>query len=260
MKNTYDTAALKALDAAHHWHPFSDTRALAEEGARVIVGGEGVFIVDSDGNRILDGMAGLWCNQVGYGRGEIVEAVHRQMSELAYYNTFFKTTHPAVIALAEKVAALAPEGMEHVFFTNSGSEANDTVIRMVRRYWDIKGKPQKKTIIARRNAYHGSSIGSASLGGMQAMHAQGDLPIPGVLHIAQPYWFGEGGDLSPHEFGLKTARALEAAIDAFGEDRIAAFIAEPVQGPAASSSRRRATGRRSAASATRARSCSSSTR
>lgn len=230
LNNLYDTRALQARDAAHHWHPFTDSAGLAAEGTRVIVGGDGVWIEDSEGNRILDGMAGLWCVQVGHSRTEIADAVHAQMSRLAYYNTFFKTSHPPVIELAEKVASLAPAHMNRVFFTGSGSESNDTVIRLVRRYWDLQGKPKKKTIIARHNGYHGSTIGGASLGGMGPMHAEGDLPIPGILHIAQPYWFAEGGDLSPAEFGLKTARALEAAIDAFGEDRIAAFIAEPIQG------------------------------
>jgi len=229
-KNAYDTAALQARDAAHHWHPFTDANGLAAEGARVMVRGEGVWLEDSDGNRYLDGMAGLWCTQVGYGRTEIADAVHRQMTQLPYYNTFFKTSHEPVIALAEKLASLTQPHLNRAFFVNSGSEANDTVIRLVRRYWDVLGKPGKKTIIARRNAYHGSTVGAASLGGMTPMHGQGDLPIPGILHIAQPYWFNEGGDLTPAEFGLKTARALEAAIDAFGEDRIAAFIAEPIQG------------------------------
>jgi putrescine aminotransferase len=230
MRNTYDTADLRSRDAAHHWHPFSDSAALASEGVRVIVRGEGVWLEDSDGNRILDGMAGLWCTQIGHGRVEIADAVHRQMSELAFYNTFFKTSHPPAIALAEKLAQLTQPHLNRVFFCNSGSEANDTVIRLARTYWDVAGKPTKKTIISRRNGYHGSTIGGASLGGMGPMHAQGGLPIPGIVHIQQPYWFGEGGDLSPHEFGLKTARGLEAVIDALGEDTIAAFIAEPIQG------------------------------
>jgi putrescine aminotransferase len=230
MRNTYDTAALRARDAAHHWHPFTDTRGLNAEGARVIVGGEGVWLEDSEGNRYLDGMAGLWCTQVGHGRTEIADAVHRQMRELAYYNTFFKTTHQPAIDLAEKLAGLTQPHLNHAFFVGSGSEANDTVIRLVRHYWAVAGKPAKKIIISRRNAYHGSTVGAASLGGMAPMQAQGDLPIPGIVHIRQPYWFGEGGDLAPAEFGLAAARALEATIDALGEDRIAAFIAEPIQG------------------------------
>ncbi|MDQ0315247.1 aspartate aminotransferase family protein [Amorphus orientalis] len=224
------TAALQRRDAAHHIHPFTDTGALNAEGSRVIVGGDGCWITDSDGNRLLDGMSGLWCVQIGHGRREIADAVHRQMSDLSYYNTFFKTTHKPAIDLAEKLARIAPSHLNHVFFTGSGSESNDTVIRMVRTYWDLKGKPEKKTIISRWNAYHGSTIGGASLGGMRAMHGQGGLPIPGIAFVPQPYWFGEGGELDPDAFGVWAARELAHAIEAHGPEKIAAFIAEPIQG------------------------------
>ncbi|MEM6712153.1 MAG: aspartate aminotransferase family protein [Pseudomonadota bacterium] len=230
LSNTYPTDALQALDAKHHLHPFTDHGSLRQEGSRIIVKGDGVWLTDSDGNRIMDGMAGLWNVQVGHGREEIVDAVAAQMRELSYYNTFFKTTHPPVIALSQKIAELAPEPYNQIFYVSSGSEANDTALRLVRTYWDIKGKPQKKTIITRWNAYHGSTVAGASLGGMKAMHAQGDLPIPGIHHIAQPYWFGEGGDMSPEEFGKHAAQALADAIDAIGEDKVAAFMAEPIQG------------------------------
>ena len=228
--NAYPTAHYRALDAAHHIHPFSDTRALNLEGTRIIVKGEGVWLTDSDGNRIMDGMAGLWCVNIGHGRPEIAEAVQKQMAEISYYNTFFKTSHPPAIELAAALAEIAPERFNRVFFTGSGSEANDTVLRMVRTYWATLGKPEKQIIIARRNAYHGSTVAGASLGGMKPMHAQGGLPIPGIHHIAQPYWFDEGGAMSPEEFGLWAARELERAIDALGEDKVAAFIAEPIQG------------------------------
>lgn len=230
VSNIYPTAALQAIDAAHHIHPFTDMKALNEEGTRIITQADGIWLTDSDGHRILDGMAGLWCVQVGHGRQEIADAVHQQMSELSYYNTFFKTSHPPAIALSEKLAQLAPAHMNKVFYCSSGSEANDTIFRMVRYYWDQMGKPDKKVIIGRWNGYHGSTVAGTSLGGMSAMHEQGDLPVPGVRHIAQPYWFGEGGDMSPEEFGLHTARELERTIDEIGEDKIAAFIAEPIQG------------------------------
>jgi putrescine aminotransferase len=228
--NIYPTKALQALDAAHHWHPFSDMKSLNAEGSRVITGADGIWLTDSDGNRILDGMAGLWCVQVGHGRREIADAVYKQMNELAYYNTFFKTTHPPAVALSERLARLAPDHINHVFYCSSGSEANDTVFRMVRTYWDKAGKPDKKVIIGRWNGYHGSTLAGTSLGGMKAMHGQGDLPVPGVHHIDQPYWFGEGHDMSPEEFGIKVARKLEEAIDEIGEHKVAAFIAEPIQG------------------------------
>lgn len=230
IHNTYPTDHYRALDAAHHLHPFSDTRSLNAGGVRVIVKGEGVWLTDSDGNRILDGMSGLWCVNIGHGRPEIAEAVQQQMAEISYYNTFFKTTHPPAVELAALIAEVTPEGFNRVFFCGSGSEANDTILRMARTYWATLGKPDKQVIIARRNAYHGSTVAGASLGGMTPMHAQGGLPIPGIHHIGQPYWFDEGGDLTPAEFGLKAARELEAAIDEIGEDKVAAFIAEPIQG------------------------------
>ncbi|MEL7166934.1 MAG: aminotransferase, partial [Pseudomonadota bacterium] len=143
---------------------------------------------------------------------------------------FFQTTHVPAIALAKKLAELAPGDLNHVFFAGSGSEANDTNLRMVRTYWAMKGKPDKSIIISRKNAYHGSSVGSGSLGGMTGMHAQGGMPIPDIVHINQPNWWSEGGDMTPHDFGIARARELEETIQAHGADRIAAFIAEPIQG------------------------------
>ncbi|MBW3242102.1 aspartate aminotransferase family protein [Epibacterium sp. DP7N7-1] len=230
ITNHLPTAELQALDAAHHMHPFTANGGLAQKGARVITRANGVTLTDSEGHEILDAMAGLWCVNIGYGRDELAEVAARQMRELPYYNTFFQTTHVPAIALAAKIAELAPGDLNNVFFAGSGSEANDTNIRMVRHYWAMKGKPTKSIIISRKNAYHGSSVGSGSLGGMSAMHAQGGLPIPGIHHIDQPHWWAEGGDTSPNDFGLQRAQELEKAILELGEDRVAAFIAEPVQG------------------------------
>ena len=230
MNTPRTTQAWQALDAAHHLHPFSDAHSLNQLGSRVVVRGEGVRIWDSEGQCIIDGMAGLWCVNLGYGRKELAEAAYQQMLELPFYNTFFKTTHPPVIELSALLAELTPPQFNHVFLTNSGSESNDTVIRMARHFWAAQGQPQKKTLISRINAYHGSTIGGASLGGMSYMHAQGDLPIPGIVHIEQPYWYVNGGELSPEEYGLKAARALEAKILELGAENVAAFIGEPIQG------------------------------
>lgn len=230
ITNHLPTSELQALDAAHHMHPFTAGGELAAKGARIITRANGVFLHDSEGNEILDGMAGLWCVNIGYGRTELADVAARQMRELPYYNTFFQTTHVPAIALAQKIAELAPGDLNHVFFAGSGSEANDTNLRMVRTYWAIKGKPEKQIVISRKNAYHGSSVGSGSLGGMTAMHEQGGLPIPGIVHINQPNWWSEGGDATPEDFGLARAQELEAAILEHGEDKIAAFIAEPIQG------------------------------
>lgn len=224
------TAELQKLDAAHHVHPFTANADLAAKGARVITSAKGVFLRDSDGVELLDGMAGLWCTNIGYGRDELADAAHAQMLQLPYYNAFFQTSHPPVIALSAKLAQLAPGDLNHVFYASGGSEANDTNIRLVRHYWASKGKPDKKVIISRHNAYHGSTMGGASLGGMSAMHAQGGLPIPDIAFIDQPFWYAEGGDTNPEEFGLERARQLEAKIAELGEANVAAFIAEPVQG------------------------------
>ncbi|AJE47270.1 aspartate aminotransferase family protein [Celeribacter indicus] len=230
IDNHLPTAELQALDAAHHMHPFTHGAALAEKGARIITSASGVWLQDSDGARILDAMAGLWCVNLGYGREELVEAAARQMRQLPFYNTFFQTSHVPAILLAKKLAELAPGDLNHVFFNGSGSDSNDTNLRLVRHYWELRGKPEKFNVISRWNGYHGSTMGGGSLGGMKGIHAQGGLPIPGIHHIDQPDWWSEGGDMSPEEFGLSRARQLEEKILELGPDTVAAFIAEPVQG------------------------------
>jgi len=226
---TYNTQQLQEIDGLHHIHPFTDHKALMEKGTRVITRANGVYLWDSDGNKILDGMAGLWCVNVGYGRQELVDAATKQMRELPYYNNFFQTTHPPAIELSKALVDISPPQFNHVFFTNSGSEANDTVVRMVRHYWNLEGKPEKTVIISRENAYHGSTVAASSLGGMKGMHAQGGI-LHDIEHIEQPHWYKNGSAMDPDEFGLKTAQALETRIREIGEDRVAAFIGEPVQG------------------------------
>jgi len=217
-------------DAAHYLHPFTDSKALAAKGTRVITRGEGVYIYDIDGHKILDGMSGLWCVNLGYGRKELIDAASAQMAELPFYNSFFQCAHPPAIRLAELLAEVTPPHMQHVFFTCSGSEANDTVLRMVRHYWTVAGKPNRTVVISRENAYHGSTMGGASLSGMAYMHKQGGLPIPGIEHIPQPYYFEHRGNLSAAEFGIERARDLERRIETVGADKVAAFIGEPIQG------------------------------
>jgi putrescine aminotransferase len=225
-----DTDHIRGLDAAHHWHPFTDTKALNAEGTRVIVKAEGCRLWDSKGNEILDGMAGLWCVNVGYGRKALADAASRQMMELPYYNTFFKTTNVPATELAAKLAELTPDGLNYAFFANSGSEANDTIVRMVRHFWQLRGKPNKKTLISREFAYHGSTMIATSLGGMTAMHKQVDMPLPGFSHIRPPYFVRDGGNMTEEEFGIAAAQALEDRIQELGADTVAAFIAEPIQG------------------------------
>ena len=218
------------LDKDHHLHPFTDHKALHEKRSRIITRAEGAYIFDADGNKILDGMSGLWCVNAGYGQRSLIDAATRQLNELPYYNNFFQCAHPPSIELAALLQEVSPPQINRVFFAGSGSESNDTVVRMVRTYWDLMGQPERHTIISRKNAYHGSTVAAASLGGMKPMHRQSGLPIPGIEHIDQPYWFGSDRSLSPDEFGLLTARALEEKINEIGVDKVAAFIGEPVQG------------------------------
>jgi len=230
-----DTKAIQALDSAHFLHPFTDFKDLNSRGARVITKAEDIYIWDSEGNKILDAMSGLWCVNAGYGRQEIADAASRQMMTLPYYNAFFQTTNVPATELATRLVSLAPKvpgrTFDHVFYSSSGSESNDSNVRMVRRYWDLLGQPQRKVIIGRINGYHGSTMAGASLGGMSGMHAQGDLPIPNICHIDQPYYFENGlpGETEA-DFGIRAAGWLEEKILQTGADKVAAFIAEPVQG------------------------------
>ncbi|OEZ98677.1 aspartate aminotransferase family protein [Duganella phyllosphaerae] len=230
LKELYDTAAIQKLDTAHYMHPFTDHQALGEKGARVMVRGEGIYLWDSEGNKILDGMSGLWCVNVGYGRKSISDAVYRQMETLPFYNSFFNTTNVPAVLLANKLSAISPPQFNHVYFTGSGSEANDTNLRMVRRYWDVLGFKERHTIISRHNSYHGSTVAGASLGGMTDMHAQGGLPIPGIVHIGQPNYLESGRGMTEAEFGIEAASWLEQKILEVGAEKVAAFIGEPVQG------------------------------
>lgn len=229
------TTEIQARDSAHYIHPFTDSLGLAQKGARVMVRGEGIYVWDSEGQRVLDAMSGLWCVNVGYGRKELADAAHAQMLEMAYYNSFFQTTNIPAVNLAAKLSHLASQcgagPFSHVFYSSSGSESNDTNIRLVRHYWASLGQPERQTIISRHNGYHGSTIGGASLGGMSGMHSQGGLPIPGIAHIEQPYRFTQQNEGETEtDFALRMAGLLEQKILEIGPEKVAAFIAEPVQG------------------------------
>ncbi|MDP2748252.1 aspartate aminotransferase family protein [Pseudomonas sp.] len=223
------TQDYQALDAAHHIHAFLDQKALNAEGPRVMVRGEGLYLWDNDGKRYLDGMSGLWCTNLGYGRKDLVAAASKQMEQLSYYNMFFHTTHPAVVELSETLFSLLPAHYSHAIYTNSGSEANEVLIRTVRRYWQILGKPEKKVMIGRWNGYHGSTLASTALGGMKFMHEMGGM-LPDIEHIDEPYWYANGGELTPAEFGRRCALQLEEKILELGAENVAGFIAEPFQG------------------------------
>lgn len=233
------TQEWQQADAKHFLHPFTDHGALAKKGARIITHADNIYIWDSEGHKILDAMSGLWCANVGYGQQALIDAATRQLKELPFYNAFFQTATPPTIELAELLSEVTPPQFRHVFFSGSGSEGNDTVVRMVRRYWDLLGQPGRQVIISRWNGYHGSTMAGASLGGMKYMHEQGGLPIPGIVHIDQPHWWeneqrlraeGHGQGMSRAEFGKVAAGWLEKKILEVGPDKVAAFIGEPIQG------------------------------
>jgi putrescine aminotransferase len=200
----------------------------------VITKADGVYLWDSEGKRMIDGMAGLWCVQLGYGNKELAEAGYEALKSLPYYNHFFKTSNPWTIELAAKLAKLLPEGHAHVLFANSGSEANDSALKLIRYYWNLKGEPQKKIHLSRDYAYHGVTMAAASLSGLTPMHPQWDLPLDGFEKVPAPYWYGARaagyGDVGPEEFGVLVAQKLEEKILELGPEHVASFSAEPVQG------------------------------
>jgi putrescine aminotransferase len=230
--NLSNTEKWQGMDN-HHLHPFTNPNDLKQTPPRIIESAKGVYLTDSEGNELLDMMAGLWCVNMGYGQQSLIDAASAQISQLPYYNAFFKTSTPPAAELSALLAEVTPAHMHHAFFTSSGSEANDTVLRLVWRYWDILGKPEKRVVISRKNAYHGSTIAASSLGGMDEMHAQGGI-IPDIVHVDQPNWFAKrcelGKDLDREEFGRQAAQSIADKIEELGADKVAAFIAEPIQG------------------------------
>jgi putrescine---pyruvate transaminase len=220
----------REIHLARHLLPFEDHKFLKPHDARVIVRGKGMHVWDDSGKRFLDGLSGLWCTTLGYGHPELVAAAKMQMETLSYCSQFFNTVHPSVAELSAKLFEILPARYSRILYTNSGSEANEILIKLVRRYWQLAGRPEKRILIGRHNGYHGSTIGSASLGGMKLMHALGDTLLADVHHIAEPYWFGYQGPLTEQEFGLHAAGELEKKILQLGPDKVGAFVAEPFQG------------------------------
>ncbi|MWD30180.1 aminotransferase class III-fold pyridoxal phosphate-dependent enzyme [Aquicoccus sp. SCR17] len=220
-----------ARDVRNVLHPYTNLRAHEEKGPLVIERGEGVHVFDDEGNRYIEGMAGLWSVAVGFSEQRLVEAATRQMQKLPYGHTFSHRSHDPCIDLSEKLVQMTPEGLDHVFFTNSGSEANDTVIKMVRYLNNARGLPQKKKFIARERGYHGVTLASASLTGLPLNHGDFDLPIAGVLHTGCAHYYrnAEPGE-TELDFSERRARELEEMILAEGPETVAAFIGEPVMG------------------------------
>ena len=231
---TVEVSAAGRSDIAHHLHPYTQLRQLEREGPMVIVQGDGVHVVDEHGNRYLEGMAGLWCASLGFSEGRLADAAARQMRQLPYYHSFSGKVPGPVTELVAALMRWAPTPAlqaGRVLFANSGSESNDTAFKLVRYYNNARGRPAKKKIIARQKGYHGVTAAAASLSGLPTMHQHFDLPLPGVLRVSAPHFYGNGqpGETEA-QFVDRLVQELEALIDREGPDTIAAFIAEPVQG------------------------------
>jgi 4-aminobutyrate--pyruvate transaminase len=223
---------LHEADIAHLVHQQTDMVAFNANGGRIMVAGDGVRVRDSEGREYIEAMAGLWCASLGFSEKRLAEVAYRQMLKLPYYHTFFGKGHEPSVLLAEKLAAMAPNGLKHVMFQCSGSEANDAAIKVMWYHNNVRGRPEKKKIIGRIRGYHGNTVATASLSGQPHMHADFDLPLGGrFLHLSNPnvYRAAAPGE-SERDFSARMARELEELIAREGADTIAAFFAEPVQG------------------------------
>jgi 4-aminobutyrate--pyruvate transaminase len=223
--------SLAARDIAYHLHGYTNAVRLEQEGPLVLTEGKGIYVQDENGRAYIEGMAGLWSVSLGFGEERLVEAAIRQMKKLPYYHTFSQKTSSVTVELAEKLIGIAPVPMSKVYFANSGSEANDTVVKMVWYYNNALGRTKKKKIISRQKGYHGVTVAAASLTGLPNNHRDFDLPIANILHADCPHYyrFGQEGE-SEAQFAQRMADSLEELILAEGPDTVAAFIAEPVMG------------------------------
>ena len=221
---------LQSLDAAHHLHPFTHHDEMHAVGTHIITQGEGVWLRDAEGRRLLDGLAGLWCVNAGYGRRELMDAATRQMERLCYYPSFFNSTTEPAIRLAARLSDLAPGRLRHVMFSNSGSEANETALKLIRGYWKLKGRPERTKILTREFAYHGVTLATASMTGLPGCQVPFGLPLPGFIHVPGPHAYAAGREADPEGYGDWCIAETERAIEREGAETIAAIFAEPVQG------------------------------
>jgi 4-aminobutyrate--pyruvate transaminase len=221
----------EARDIAYHFHGYTDAQKHEDVGPLIIDRGEGCYVFDSNGKRYLEGMAGLWSVAVGFNEKRLVAVAHEQMQKLPFYHNFGHRSHGPAIDLAEKLIEISPVPMSKVFYTNSGSEANDTIVKMVWYCSNALGKPEKKKIISRMRGYHGVTVASASMTGLPNNHSSFDLPLSGILHTTCPHYWREGNHGETEEaFASRCAQDLDDMIQAEGPDTVAAFIAEPLMG------------------------------
>ncbi len=221
---------LRLSDKKHHIHPFTHHGDLHAQGTHIIESATGIYVTDDRGQTLLDGLAGLWCVNVGYGRQEIVEAVYKQMQKIAYYPSFFNSTTEPTIQLAQRVAQLAPEAITHVFFSNSGSEANETALKLIRAYHKLTGNSGKYKVLTLNNSYHGVLLATTSMTQLPSCQTPFDLPLPGFIKVPGPYTYGANTTLSPVEYGQWCIQETERIIAQEGPATIAALFVEPIQG------------------------------
>ncbi len=221
----------EARDIAYHFHGYTNAATHADVGPMIIEGGDGIYVHDNDGNKYIEAMSGLWSTALGFSEQRLVNAATKQMQILPFAHNFGHRSHGPAIDLAEKLIGIAPVPMSKVYFTNSGSEANDTVMKMLWYRSNAMGQPERKKFISRMRGYHGVTIASASLTGLANNHRSFDLPIEGVLHTTCPHYWREGQDGESEEaFATRCAADLEAMIIQEGPETIAAMFAEPVMG------------------------------
>lgn len=221
---------LEHLDRQHHLHPFTTHEELHAQGTHIITRGEGCWLWDAHGRKILDGLAGLWCVNVGYSCTEIIDAVNEQMRRVPYYCSFFNSTTEPAIELASKISSLAPRGLGHVMFSNSGSEANETALKLIRAYHKLKGQPQRTKILSREFSYHGVTLATTSMTGLPGCYKPFDLPLPGFIHVPGPNAYAANRESDPAAYAQWCLEETERIIVREGPETIAAFFAEPIQG------------------------------
>ena len=231
LHNELDPGSLGARDLKSLLHPSTNLGQIAAEGPTIQARAEGVYVYDDTGKQLLEGMAGLWCTAIGFGEEELADVAREQMKKLSYAHLFGGKTNEASIALAEKILDMVPMPASRVFFGLSGSDANDTQVKLMWYYHNLIGKPERKKIISRRQGYHGTTVAAGSLTGLPPFHAHFDLPIPNILHTDSPFYYRNAEpNESEDEFTTRLAANLDAMIQSEGPETVAAFIAEPVMG------------------------------
>jgi putrescine---pyruvate transaminase len=221
---------LREMDQAHHLHPFTNHSEMHAQGTHIIESADGCWVYDDQGRKLLDGLAGLWCVNVGYNRKPIIDAVKTQMERLCYYPSFFNSTTEPAIRLADRLARLAPPNLNHVVFSNSGSEANETALKIIRSYHKINGQPRRTKILTREFAYHGVTLATTSMTGLASCYAPFDLPMAGFIHVPGPHAYAAQTPLSAGAYGQWCIEETARIIEREGAETIAALFAEPVQG------------------------------